>query len=377
MQLNNIVKIIIAALMLTASCYADPNIIAIKKNTDEIKDHTRNLTEIDNKLNAANTKLGDNRNPTCTHGENSVIGHLKCISFALFKDKEIKDDPRAMVSIPALILEEIRKLTNDMKSMIDLSVTYTKLKNVNLGAADAYNELGNKLHNFINFGSETKTTNPDAAQIKKAAYNVNLEEGGFSTTNATTLLSTNDAKNGEYSNKQKNAALSLIKNVSGANMGLAVPQKPSTQSSATIENANFKTTLATIQSFANQSLLDAYLARAPLPDDARGKTSSSKRKLLHELNIKPSEDQWNALNKMGIFGRIKFFLDSAFATNYLLQDISDKMERNNILLSMIITQNNMNLQMQGQQLEKEAQNVPIKAPKNRVPLKPWEEVKGK
>ena len=79
-----------------------------------------------------------------------------------------------------------------------------------------------------------------------------------------------------------------------------------------------------------------------MPIEVSGDEQKSKIQLLKEINTADpsSEEYWtDGSGSLGIIPRALVFLDSFFAINYTISRISDKIDKMNLQLSSLITQN--------------------------------------
>jgi hypothetical protein len=187
--------------------------------------------------------------------------------------------------------------------------------------------------NFIkkNYESAMKRTEPYKDQIPDQS------------TSASTLLS----KTMINDDAQKKAAEDFIINAVG-NIPLPREKFPS-DSDDQKKYIAYQRMASSIQSFATQSFIEDYTSRLPFTIiidkiNPGANITTSKKDLLRLINTGKSTDAdyWlSGTGKAGIIPRVMTYLSSFFSINYSLNHIIDQLDKTNMLLSLITTQNTL------------------------------------
>lgn len=206
-------------------------------------------------------------------------------------------------------------------------------------------------------------TSPSVKSNLTASYNAADNFGNYSTTSADSLLSTNQyginpnavqlllSGNTKEANKiasdQAKAALGFIQNASLANQPIPALGDSDT-SEAGIEYAAYRKTVMSIQSIANNTLANAFVSRLPYTYDTAD--AVSKQNLLNQMNTADPGDSayWDPDKKgvgaQGLLPRSLDFMTRFFSINYNLNNITKQLDRMNLQLAMLISQNTLLIQ---------------------------------
>lgn len=236
------------------------------------------------------------------------------------------------------------------------------------------------LTNLTGYGVYTPSVDPSkASNGVSASYNAKNAFGNYSTTSADSLLTGNQYKinaadvplllkgdpnlASKITDDQAKAALGFIQNAALANQSMPGIKSTDDESSDVKEYMALRKTMMSIQSVANNTLANTFVSRLPYQYDKTGETAS-KMKIINNMNTEDSSNSayWDADKKgvgsRGLLPRAMDFITRFFSMNYNLNNISKQLNRTNLQLAMLITQNTLLIQHNvGKQLYDKAQTA--------------------
>jgi hypothetical protein len=306
----------------------------------------------------------------------------------------IKEKAEAIVTINQKIGDNFSEIYNYLlgqnpeKDSNIASQYYIKAKGISTNSN--YNKnifnIGQSLMNLTLYGeftsslSDDQKDSPNTTNNASASYNKMYNYGSYSTTSvdsllsankydispddAQTLLSENQSSSSKIKAEQIKAALGFIQNASYASQGLTeIPEGQSSTNSDAKKYAAYLKTISSVQSVANDTLIRSLIARLPYTYDQKDGDGTSQLKNFTEMNVASASnsDYWNPdtdnMGSKGILPRVLEFFTRFFSINYNLDHISKQLERVNVQLAMLITQNTMEIQNNvGSQLYKAYQS---------------------
>lgn len=226
------------------------------------------------------------------------------------------------------------------------------------------------LVNLTRYGSFNPSVAPDKLKTSPsirsnltASYNAADKYGDYSTTSAGSLLSANQyninpnavqlllSGDTKAANKivsdQAKAAMGFIQNASLANQPIPVLDNYD-KTEAGIQYAAYRKTVMAIQSIANNTLANAFVSRLPYAYDTAD--AVSKQNLLNQMNTADPGNSayWDpdkkGIGSQGLLPRALDFMTRFFSINYNLNNITKQLDRMNLQLAMLITQNTLLIQ---------------------------------
>ena len=214
------------------------------------------------------------------------------------------------------------------------------------------NDLTKTVNNMTQYGkNDTKNYTPedDATtenKIQDAAYARQDIFGDFSALSSASLLSSDQITD---SNQQK-AAQAFVVNATSANLGIVPIKKANLKtptSDAEAKYVAYQKTMAALQSIATNTYATSYANRMPV--SVGSKTTTSKLANMYQMNTSITSDDgyWHdkdGVGQQGILPRALAFFTAFFSMNYNLNHISEQLERMNLQLAALITQNTINIQ---------------------------------
>lgn len=293
----------------------------------------------------------------------------------------------------AKIVEINKKIGTSMDQIYGFLVGETPEKDVNTAAKYYFRAKGlsnnpqysgsvqnttKSLTNLIGYGVYAPSVDPSkASNGTSASYNAENAFGNYSTTSVDSLLTGNQYKinsanvplllkgdpqlASKITDNQSKAALGFIQNAALANQSMPTIKSTDDESSDVKEYLDLRKTMLSIQSVANNTLANTFVSRLPYQYDSSGK-SASKLGIINNMNTEDSSngDYWDANKKgigsRGLLPRTLDFITRFFSMNYNLNNISKQLNRTNLQLAMLITQNTLLIQHNiGKQLYTKAQ----------------------
>ncbi|MGD9108395.1 MAG: hypothetical protein PVI75_04410 [Gammaproteobacteria bacterium] len=210
---------------------------------------------------------------------------------------------------------------------------------------------------------KTLKTSPTVRTNLTASYNAADKFGNYSTTSVDSLLSANQyninpnavqlllSGNTKEANKiasdQAKAALGFVQNAALANQPIPI-LSDADKSEAGMQYTAYRRTVMAIQSIANNTLANELVSRLPYAYDTSD--TASKQNLLNQMNTADPGNSayWDpdkdGIGSQGLLPRALDFMTRFFSINYNLNNITKQLNRMNLQLAMLISQNTLLIQ---------------------------------
>jgi hypothetical protein len=336
-------------ILLIPSVFAQVTLESEMSDLVDITEDIKNLLSqnIRGLLTAGNTTTGEVRNAVNTSNTlltetNSLLNEVRDI---------IEPFEGYLVGIRTYLRMIYEFITQErMGPDFQPEVRYYGFQNVVEQEKEQTDRIAKRLDNLVQYGQYTDEVDERKNYIKLAREAAISRENqfpqGYSATSAQSILGKDQYAEGE--DDQKKAAIAFLQNAVG-NVMVPVLRTDNPSADKATDYIAYQRTMAAIQSVAARNVVEAYTSRIPV-EYVKGSENvprevKSKLQLLKEMNtFYPADaNYWSETGpgSLGLAQKALAFFDLFFAFNFSLNQFSEQLDKINLQLSLLITQNTL------------------------------------